>query len=220
MGDGFTPGGFWTPGAAADAVRAMERMRDAPEMQRVMQAIADASDEGHDPASAAAEISGVASAAGDQSPIARDACVFRRGRAGDEDGLASLIVEGHLPPFFIEPFLEGFLVVEHAGEIVGCGCAEMYGDCSVIRSVVVSERGRGLGLGLEVARLLEEDARLSGANDLYLFTIDAWRFWQRLGYNDLPLDAWKEPATANWQYQFVSQFPDAVKDVHAMWKPA
>jgi amino-acid N-acetyltransferase len=163
-------------------------------------------------------MSGVDAQETSASPILRQACVFRRGRPGDEPGLARLIVEGNLPPFFIEPFLAGFLVIEHEGDIIGCGCAEIYDESSVIRSVVVSTRGRGLGLGLEIARLLEEDARLSGARDLYLFTIDAWRFWQRLGYTDVPLDSWYAPARENWQYQFVSRFPNAVKDVHVMGK--
>jgi amino-acid N-acetyltransferase len=198
----------------------MVALRDAPEMQALMRAIADATEPGHDPASAAAAMSGVDAEATSASPVERQACLIRRGRPGDEPGLARLIVEGNLPPFFIEPFLAAFLVVEHEGDIIGCGCAEMYDESSVIRSVVVSTRARGLGLGLEIARLLEEDARLSGARDLYLFTLDAWRFWQRLGYTDIPLDSWYAPARENWQYQFISQFPDAVKDVHVMGKSA
>jgi amino-acid N-acetyltransferase len=216
MAEVFIPGTHWTRARAVRAQAAMAALRDAPDMQAMMRAIAASSDAGHDPASAAASMSGVDARARDVSAVEREACLVRRGRPGDEPELARLIVEGNLPPFFIEPFLEGFLVVEHKGDIVGCGCAEMYDESSVIRSVVVSTRARGLGL--EIARLLEEDARLSGARRLYLFTIDAWRFWQRLGYSDIPLDSWYAPARQNWQYQFVSQFPNAVKDVHIMGK--
>jgi N-acetylglutamate synthase-like GNAT family acetyltransferase len=219
VGESFIPGAYWTADRAAASVRAMTAQLVAPETQAMFAAIANATHEGQDPAVASAALSGV-EAAGGGGPIARDACIFRRGRTGDETALARLIVEGNLPPFFIDPFLDGFLVVEHEGEIVACGCAEMYGDTSVIRSVVVSTRGRGLGLGIETGRLLEDDARHSGATDIYLFTLEAWAFWKRLRYIDVPLDEWREPARANWQYHFMRAYPDAVADVHSMWKRA
>jgi N-acetylglutamate synthase-like GNAT family acetyltransferase len=132
--------------------------------------------------------------------------------------MASLIVSGELPPFFLEPFIEGFLVIEHDGRMVATGGVEFYGDDAVIRSVVVDPAARGLGLGLDLGRMLEEDALKSGARDVYLFTMHAYAFWKRLGYVDLPLDQWPENVRDNWQYQFVSGYPQASRDVHAMVK--
>jgi len=220
MGETFLPGAHWTTERVAAAREAMIALRDSPEMQTLMRTVAEATDSGHDPASMAAAMSGVIADGRVTTPVRREACLVRRGRRGDEAGLTRLIVEGNLPPFFIEPFIDGFLVVEHEGDIVGCGCAEMYEDSSVIRSVVVSSQARGLGIGLEIARLLEDDARLSGARHLYLFTIEAWRFWLRLGYVDISIDSWQVPARENWQFQFISQFPEAVKEVHVMGKLA
>jgi N-acetylglutamate synthase-like GNAT family acetyltransferase len=125
-----------------------------------------------------------------------------------------------LPPLFIEEFVPGFLVVEHEGELIGCGGNEIYGDSAVIRSVVVHERARGSGLGGEIARLLTDDARSFGARDLYLFTLDAHDFWLRAGFRDVSLDAWKDEAREQWQYQFCSRFPEAVHGVYSMWSPA
>ncbi len=96
-----------------------------------------------------------------------------------------LIASANLPPLFIEEFLPGFAVVEHEGEIVGCGGLELYGDSGVIRSIVTDEAARGLGLGRRISELLIDDARAFGATDLYLFTMDAWEFWKHLGFVDV-----------------------------------
>ncbi len=152
----------------------------------------------------------------------RERVRIRRGRAADAPRLATLILSGNLPPLFIDEFVEGFAVAEHAGEIVACGGAEMYGDCAVIRSVVVDEAARGLGLGRAIAELLCEDARMSGARSLYLFTQDAWEFWKNLGFTDVPLDEWHAAPRACWQYRFISLHPEMMTEmgVHPMRKPA
>jgi N-acetylglutamate synthase-like GNAT family acetyltransferase len=218
MGDAaaFVPGGYWTRERAEAAFKQMVASRDAPEMQTLMKTIGEMAAES-DPAAAAASMAEslppqpVATGA-----ILREQCVYRRGKLGDIPQLATLIVSGELPPFFLEPFVEGFLVIEHEGRPVGCGGIEFYEGDAVIRSVVVDPAARGLGLGLDIARLLEEDALMSGARDIYLFTLHAWEFWKRLGYRDLPIDEWPANVRENWQYQFVAGFPQASRDVHAM----
>jgi amino-acid N-acetyltransferase len=199
----------------------MVAMRDTEEMQAVMRSIAEMAAESDpaasDPAAAAAAAAGSLAALPDlKEGLSRDRCIYRRGRPEDTGQLASLIVTGELPPFFLEPYIDGFLVVEYDGRLVAAGGLEFYGDDAVIRSVVVDPAARGLGLGLDVARLLEEDAIASGASDVYLFTLHAWEFWKRLGYVDLPLDQWPDMVRENWQYQFVADYPEASRDVHPM----
>jgi len=217
----FEPGSYWTPKRARDALVAMIASRDSPEMQAMMETVAAAGAADADPAAAMALLVGEgARPRASAGVIRRESCVFRRGRAGDLPTLVLLIAAGELPPLFLEPFVDGFLVVEHQDRIVGAGGVEMYGEDAVIRSVVVDAEARGLGLGLEIARLLDEDARASGARNVFLFSLHAWRFWLRLGYDELPLDQWPEPVRENWQYQFVARFPEASRDVHAMVKRA
>jgi N-acetylglutamate synthase-like GNAT family acetyltransferase len=215
----FVPGAYWTRERARDAVRAMAEIRDSPGLQRMMEAVAAAGAAEAEPAAAVAALVGQAARPLDGgAPVRREACAFRRGRRDDVPALIPLIVAGELPPLFLEPFIDGFLVIEHEGRPVGAGGLELYGDDAVIRSVVVDPAARGLGLGLEIARLLEEDALASGARDIYLFTMQAWGFWLRLGYADTPLSAWPEPVRENWQYQFITRFPEAARDVHSMVK--
>ena len=213
----FEPGSYWDPARRTASLERMIAIRDSDEMQAMMRAIGEMAAEG-DPAAAAAFLATSAPTPTPAGSISRERCVFRRGRDGDAADLAALIVAGELPPFFLEPYIEGFLVIEHDRRLIGAGGLEFYGDDAVVRSVVVDPAARGLGLGLEIARLLEADAVASGARDIYLFTLHAWPFWKRLGYADLPLDRWPEPVRENWQYQFVTGFPAASRDVHAMVK--
>jgi|CXWL01.1.fsa_nt_gi amino-acid N-acetyltransferase len=215
----FVPGTYWNIDRAAASHQQMVALRNSPEMQAMMQAVAAATEEAGDPGAASAILatSAVAPTATTRPPD-RDSCIFRRGRSTDVPALVPLILSGELPPIFLEPYIEGFLVIEYDGRLIGCGGVEFYGPDAVIRSVVVDAAARGLTLGLDIGRLLEEDARQSGASDIYLFTLHAREFWRRLGYRDLPLGEWPAHVRENWQYQFVSQFPEAAKEVRPMVK--
>ena len=216
----FIPGEHWTAERMVLAAAAHREMRESPGMVALMDAIAQASDAQHDPAAMAASLAGVEVDRSSAGPVDLGACVFRRGHVADVPRLQQLIVSGNLPPFFIEPFVEGFLVIEHQQELVGCGGNEHYGATAVIRSVVVHERARGLGLGLQIAQLLIEDARASGATDLYLFTMEAYEFWKRLGFVDLELSKWHEATREQWQYAFIEAHPQAAAEVRKMWRLA
>ncbi len=143
---------------------------------------------------------------------------FRSALAVDVPRMVELIAGANLPPLFVEEYLDGFIAAERDGEVIACGGVEMYGDCSVIRSVVVYEAGRGLGLGGRLAEMLMSKARDAGATDLYLFTADALPFWQHYGFVEVTLDDWKDRARACWQYQFISQNRDLVPEVRTMWR--
>ncbi len=217
----FIPGEYWTRERAADAVRRMSERMASPDMQALMREIADGAADGGDPAALAASIAAIApTTAASPSPVRAGACVYRRGRPGDEPRFAQLIIAGELPPMFIEEFVEGFVAVEHDGTVIGCGGLEVYGDCGVIRSVVVEERARGLRIGERMAELLIDDARAADVTNLYLFTMHARSFWSRLGFVDAPLDEWKGPPRVSWQYQFISQHPEAAGGVLSMWRAA
>lgn len=216
----FVPGAYWTPERARAAFDALSAVVNTDETRALFRTIAEASAESGDPAaaSAAAAPSTTVERTASTGAITREGCIFRRGNLADIPALAPLIVSGDLPPFFLEPVIDGFLVIEHAGRLVGAGGLEFYGEDAVLRSVVVDPAARGLGLGLDIGRLLEKDAFASGARDVYLFTMHAHGFWQRLGYTDLALEQWPEMVRQNWQYQFVAGYPDAARDVFRMVK--
>jgi N-acetylglutamate synthase-like GNAT family acetyltransferase len=144
---------------------------------------------------------------------------FRPATLADVPRMAGLIAAADLPPIFIEEFIDGFLAADVAGQVGACGGVELYDDCAVIRSVVVDPSARGLGLGGQLAERLIALARARGARDIYLFTMDAWEFWKHYGFTDVALDAWKGPARACWQYQFISQNAEMAAGIHTMWLP-
>jgi len=197
--DAFVPGTYWTPERRHAAIDAMNARWASDEIQSMVNQTE------HD----FSEDLPIELVRGKLAAVpARDRVRIRRGRHDDVPQLAALIVTGNLPPLFIEEFVEGFAVAEHDGDVIACGGLELYGDCGVIRSVVVDEAARGLGLGRVIADLLCEDARLSGAKDIYLFTQDAWQFWQALGFEDVPLSAWPDAPRICWQYRFISLHPE------------
>ncbi|MEX2225452.1 MAG: GNAT family N-acetyltransferase [Dehalococcoidia bacterium] len=213
--DEFIPGTVWTPELIRESVDRMLATLASPEMQQAMEHAAES-----DPASAAADFAGltVASSPRSTAPIDLARCIFRRARPDDVPRIAEMMIAEDLPPLFIEEWLPGFAVVEHDDEVIGCGGAEIYDDCCVIRSIAVDARARKLGLARAITDLLIADARAEGVNDAYLFTVDAYPFWMRLGFADVALDAWKMPPRQGWQYMFVSTHPGAVEGVHSMWK--
>jgi len=143
---------------------------------------------------------------------------LRRARPDDVPTLAAMIERANLPAVFIEEFIDGFVVAERGGRVLGCGGVELYGESAFIRSVVVEPEAQGLGLGRRIAEALEADARAAGATELYLFTMDAHEFWRHLGYEDLALSDWREEARECWQYVFISQNRDMepFSRVHSM----
>ncbi len=151
-------------------------------------------------------------------PADTSAVGFRRARAEDVPRFIELIAGASMPPLFVEDHIGGFVAAERDGAIIGCGGVEIYDDCAVIRSVVVDESARGLGLGRQLVDLLIADARTAVTTDLYLFTGDAWAFWKGLGFVDVTFDEWKAAPRMCWQYQFLSQNTDVDWDVHTMWR--
>jgi amino-acid N-acetyltransferase len=210
MTDAFVPGSFWSA-ERIEAARSRARAKLAsPEFQAMMSMA--------EPPEFPTPDGGVPDF---RAPISRDRCTVRRGRPADIARMTELIAGANLPPLFIEEFIDGFATVEYEDAVIGCGGLEIYGGSGVIRSVVIDERARGLGLGRDVADLLIADARAAGATDLYLFTMDAHAFWTALGFRDLPLEAWREDARENWQYQFMSTHPEMLEaGVHSMWMHA
>jgi amino-acid N-acetyltransferase len=211
----FRPGTYWTKDRAVAAAAAMAAEFGSPTMQAAMQE-ASQTDTAEEFVAAGGDVS-----ASRKTPLnlrGRDILV-RRGLPPDVPHMARLILAGNLPPLFIEPFLGGFAVAVAGDDVVACGGLEMYEDSGVIRSVVVDEAARGLGLGRLIAELLIEDAKRSGAADCYLFTAEAHDFWLRLGFKDMPLDKWREPPRQCWQYLFISQhIHEMPVQVFPMWK--
>ncbi len=77
-----------------------------------------------------------------------------------------------------------FLVAQSAeGVFMGAIGLEQFGDQGLLRSLVVAENARGVGLGRELVVQLEHFAADLGVTEMWLLTIDADSFFRRSGFS-------------------------------------
>jgi N-acetylglutamate synthase-like GNAT family acetyltransferase len=213
VADAFIPGAYWTPARAGEAWRRMEAAYDSPAFQETIRQL-----ESNETTTEAERAREDMRKAALRRPLAAPVDVrYRRGAGDDVARITELMVVNDLPAMFIDEFLEGFCVAEAEGDVIGCGGAEMYDDSAVLRSIAVDERARGLGVGRRIAELLVDDARMSGAHDVYLFTEQAAPFWRHIGFVDVPFEEWKAAPRTCWQYRFLNEHRDLF-DIHTMWR--
>ncbi len=106
--------------------------------------------------------------------------MFRNPR---EEQVKKLLSECDLPTSDISPnALESFFGCGPEQELHGVVGLEIHGAVALLRSLAVAETHRGAGFGKALVAKAEEYARSNGVTELYLLTITAERFFERLGY--------------------------------------
>ena len=104
-------------------------------------------------------------------------------RAGERDALMAALAKANLPTADVEAPGRLFWRFETQDEVpVGFGGLEPYGDDALLRSLVTLPPVRGRGVGSAMVAALEFEARLHGCRNLWLITIAAADFFERLGY--------------------------------------
>jgi N-acetylglutamate synthase-like GNAT family acetyltransferase/uncharacterized damage-inducible protein DinB len=86
----------------------------------------------------------------------------------------------------VAAMLEHFLVARRGAELIGVIGLEPLGEVGLLRSAAVAAPHRGVGLGVALARAIEQHARAVGVRRLYLLTTTAEGFFDRLGYRTVP----------------------------------
>jgi len=143
-----------------------------------------------------------------------DVPTLRRASASDWQSLRQLLIDAGLPIEDIGPtMLNDFLIAETGGSIVGVVGLQKFEKIGLLRSLVVAERARRSGLGGLLLGALEEDARTSGINQLWLLTIDADGFFARQGFEMTPRE--QAPVSIRQTEEFRGLCPD---DAHLMSK--
>jgi len=98
------------------------------------------------------------------------------------DYVGRLLADEDLPTADLHESPATLYVARAAGERVGAGGIEVYGDVALLRSVVVEPDARGRGLGTALCAALERRAAERGVTDLYLLTTTAAEFFADRGY--------------------------------------
>ena len=99
----------------------------------------------------------------------------------DQDLQAALQAAG-LPIDDLEQGGRTFFRFADQGQIVGFGGLESYGDCALLRSVVVLPDKRKRGYGEAISRQMLDYAARDGARTVYLLTETATAFFEYLGF--------------------------------------
>lgn len=82
--------------------------------------------------------------------------------------------------------LQGFIVAEVDGDIVGCGVLHiMWDDLAEIRSLAVEESYTGQGIGRSIVKRLIEQAQQLGIPQVFALTYVPG-FFERLGFRHMP----------------------------------
>lgn len=108
--------------------------------------------------------------------------VLRPARADELGAVEHLLTGASLPTIGLSALVDGLVVAERDGTVVGAGALEPAGDDVLLRSLVTApaERGRGTGQAI-IARLLR-DARDRGADTIWLLTETAADLFPRFGF--------------------------------------
>jgi N-acetylglutamate synthase-like GNAT family acetyltransferase len=114
---------------------------------------------------------------------------IRAAGRSDLSTIEALLQGEKLPVRGVPEHLATFLVGENDGRVVAVGGLEVHATVALLRSVAVEPAVRGRGLGLELCKALLSLARSQGVREVYLLTMSAGRFFEKLGFSTVPRDA-------------------------------
>lgn len=121
--------------------------------------------------------------------MSSDARILRTAIAADWPAVQSLLTASRLPLDGARQHLDGFIVAEQHGQLLGCIGLERYGDSGLLRSCAVAETHHGCGIGAALTNALIDAARRAGVNQLALLTTTAEKYFLRFGFKPASRDA-------------------------------
>lgn len=115
--------------------------------------------------------------------------LIRSASAGDFQAVSRLLTESSLPLDGVPGTLNGFLVAESGGEVVGVAGLESCCDNALLRSVAVRPEWRSRGLGRSLVERIIAEAEGRGIHGLYLLTTTAEHYFPSFGFKAVSRDA-------------------------------
>ena len=132
---------------------------------------------------------------------------LRPATAADLPAVVALLEANRLPTAGLAAPLDGFLVAEDGGALVGVIGLERYADVGLLRSAAVDAARRGSGVGRMLIERLLADAAARGVKAIYLRTTTAEDYFPRFAFEKVPRDAVPAPVRAS--VEFTSACPEA-----------
>jgi N-acetylglutamate synthase-like GNAT family acetyltransferase len=107
---------------------------------------------------------------------------LRPATVADDLAIRGLLAAAGLPVADLDTTRPVFIAATADGHIEGCVGLELHGAVAVLRSLVVREQRRGVGVGNALVARAREVARSHRVETLFLLTTTATRFFGRCGF--------------------------------------
>ena len=132
---------------------------------------------------------------------------IRKANPEELQSVLKLLEDSELPAAGVDQHFESFLVASDSSGLVGTIGLERYEEVGLLRSLAVSSKRRGSGLGAALVDRLLEQARADGVSEVYLLTTTAASYFPRHGFEVIR----REEADARLQAskEFQGAFPDS-----------
>ena len=126
------------------------------------------------------------------------AWTVRPARLEDRASVGALLREARLGEEDLDrAFPQGYAVAESDGRILGVAGLERYGPHALLRSVAVAGSLRGQGVGEALVHERLDAAEAGGAEDVWLLTTTADRWFPRFGFTAVARETIPEPLQAS-----------------------
>lgn len=102
--------------------------------------------------------------------------------SSDLPEVRALLAAVGLPQAGLEEHILNFMLALEGDKVVGCAGLEIYQNSALLRSVVVAEEYRSLGIGAKLTEGMIDLARYNNLSSLSLLTEAAADFFGRFGF--------------------------------------
>ena len=126
--------------------------------------------------------------------------LVRNATATDLPAIRDLLTHNGLPSVDLAASGVRFTIACEGSRIIGAGALERFGTGALLRSVVVDPARRGRGLGRQIVKALELQARAAGITRLALLTGTARQFFEDQDYH--PVDRTQVPKAMQSSAEF------------------
>lgn len=106
--------------------------------------------------------------------------------SSDLPEVRALLAAAGLPQAGLEEHILNFMLALEGDKVVGCAGLEIYQNSALLRSVVVAEEYRSLGIGAKLTEGMIDLARYNNLSSLSLLTETAADFFGRFGFAVVP----------------------------------
>jgi amino-acid N-acetyltransferase len=122
---------------------------------------------------------------------------------GQRQLIVALLESEKLPVADLPALLDNFFVASENGKVIAAIGLEQYGNCGLLRSMVVDKQYRNKNIASKLVQQLENHAVTAGIDCLYLLTETAPEYFRRKGYEQISRDEVPKELQASSEFSHV-----------------